>query len=356
MIDIERKIDAFARLGKFMKLFAVKHPPEAKNDPLYEKHGERMEEAIARAYHFNGWFTEENVRHAMGSIGDALTQDKLRQWLSSYTINESKAPKKVGIVMAGNVPMVGFHDMLCVLMSGNICIGKLSSDDKLLLPRIAEVLADIEPLFKDRIAFTEGIFRDIDAVIATGSNNTARYFEHYFGKYPHIIRKNRNSVAVLDGSETEEELYALGKDIFQYFGLGCRNVAKIFIPEHFDLDRLFGAIFPYSEVVNNKKYGNNYDYNKTLYLLKGGENLLENGFLLLKEDVGLSSPVATLFYERYRDEEGLKERLRADLPNIQCIVSKRELGPGTVAFGKAQSPELWDYADRVDTIQFLLSL
>lgn len=355
-MDIERKIEAFARLGKFMILFGVKHPPETKNNLLYEEHGEKIEEAITKAFHLNGWFTEENVRHAMSSIGDSLTRGKLEQWLGNYKIDENKEPKQVGLVMAGNVPMVGFHDMLCVLLSGNISVGKLSSDDRLLLPRIAEVLIDIEPGFKDRLLFTEGIFKDIDAVIATGSNNTARYFEHYFGKYPHIIRKNRNSVAVLDGNETEEELYALGKDIFQYFGLGCRNVSKIFIPESFDLDRLFGAILPYSDVVNNKKYGNNYDYNKTLYLLKGGENLLENGFLLLKEDMGLSSPVATLFYERYSDEEGLKERLRADLPNIQCIVSRLDLGPGTVAFGKAQSPELWDYADRVDTMKFLLSL
>ena len=356
MMDIGRKTEAFAKLGKFMKFFAVKHPPEAKSDPLYEKFGEKVEEAIRVAYHFNGWFTEENVRYAMGSIGDALARDKLDKWISAYSIDEAKEPKRVGVVMAGNVPMVGFHDMLCVLMSGNTFVGKLSSDDKLLLPAVAEVLADIEPGFKDRIIFTFGILKDIDAVIATGSNNTARYFEHYFSKYPNIIRKNRHSVAVLDGSESEEELYELGRDIFQYFGLGCRNVSKIFIPANFDLDRLFGAIYPFRDIVNNKKYGNNYDYNKTLYLLRGAEHLLENGFLVLKEDTGLSSPVATLFYERYNSENELHERLRTDLPDIQCIVSKKELVPGSVPLGKAQSPELWDYADGVDTMKFLLSI
>jgi hypothetical protein len=356
MIDIARRIEAFARLGKFMKLFAVKHPPEAKNDPLYEKYGEKMEEAITLAYQFNGWFTEENVRHAMGAIGDSLAKDKLEKWVGAYSIDDKRPPKRVGVVMAGNVPMVGFHDMLCVLVSGNTFVGKLSSGDKLLLPQVAEVLLQIEPGFRDRVIFSEGILKDIDAVIATGSNNTSRYFEHYFGKYPNIIRKNRSSVAVLDGSETDDELHALGRDIFLYFGLGCRNVSKIFIPATFDLNRLFGAIYAYRDVVNNKKYGNNYDYHKTLFLLKGAESLIENGFLLVKEDMGLTSPVATLFYERYSDEDELRSRLRMNLPNIQCIVSKKELFPGTVAPGQAQTPELWDYADRVDTMKFLLAL
>jgi acyl-CoA reductase-like NAD-dependent aldehyde dehydrogenase len=228
-MDKERRIKAFARLGKFMKAFAGKEKTGAAETQLHEAFGEKMEAVIKASFYHNGWFTEENVRNAFGAQSAALEEEKLRQWLGNYPgLENTRDPKRVGVIMAGNVPMVGFHDMLCVLISGNTFVGKLSSADKLLLPALAEALIAIEPGFGDRIVFTEGQLRSIDAVIATGSNNTARYFEHYFGKYPNIIRKNRNSVAVLDGSETEEEMRALGEDIFRYFGLGCRNVQGVY--------------------------------------------------------------------------------------------------------------------------------
>jgi hypothetical protein len=356
MMDIERRINAFVRLGGLAKMFA--NPAEAKrDDELYDRFSEKMEAAIRLSFFQNGWFTETNIRSAFDGIAAYLDEQSLREWTQRYPgLKKEGSPKRVGVIMAGNIPMVGFHDMLCVLLSGNIFLGKLSSDDKLLLPLLAEILVAIEPGFRDRVIFTEGKLAAIDAVIATGSNNSSRYFDYYFGKYPHIIRRNRNSIAVLDGTEMDEELELLGKDIFQYFGLGCRNISKLFIPQDFDLDRLFKAIYSYKHLVDNKKYGNNYDYNKTIYLLNGEKGLLENGFVVLKEDKNISSPVATIFYERYTDEASLLERLKADASAIQCIVSKRNDINNAVGFGMTQCPAPWDYADGVDTMKFLLSI
>ena len=358
MLNIERRIKAFVELGKYLKLFAApSNPVEQAASELYSKLGEKMEAAVRLSFHHNGWFTEANVRSALGALGASLEEPKLRQWLGNYPglREEEGSLKRVGVIMAGNVPAVGFHDMLCVLISGNIFAGKLSGDDRLLLPLIAEALAEIEPAFAGRFSFTQERLPAIDAVIATGSNNSARYFEYYFGKYPHIIRKNRNSIAVLDGTETEDELRRLGHDIFGYYGLGCRSVSKIFVPEGFDLDRLFKAIYEFRWVLENNKYANNYDYNKTVYLLNG-DSLIENGFIMLKEDIGIASPVATLYYEYYKDEEAIRERLRQDAASIQCVVSKRADVKNKVDFGKSQRPELWDYADGVDTLKFLLTL
>lgn len=345
-MNIETRLQAFVKLGKFLESF-IEGSNQKKEmvDPGYY---EEFENLITTVHQKNGWFTPANVRLAVGSLSQMLAENKLREWISKYHL-EDKEPKRVGVITAGNIPLVGFHDMLCVLISGNIFVGKLSSDDKLLFPKVAEILIHIEPGFKNRVIFTERL-EHIDAVIATGSNNTARYFEHYFGKYPHIIRKNRNSVAVISGNESEEELKNLGKDIFMYFGLGCRNVSKLFLPEGYDLDKIFGALYSHKEMVNHNKYGNNYDYNKTVYLLNG-EKILENGFLIMKHDKGIASPVAVLFYEYFKDFSELKKRLLDDSEKIQCIVGS--LGLATATFGKAQSPQLWDYADNVDTMEFL---
>ncbi len=212
----------------------------------------------------------------------------------------------------------------------------------------------MEPEFKNYIEFTEGRLINFDAVIATGSNNTARYFEYYFGKYPHIIRKNRNSVAVLTGNETVEELTALANDIFRYFGLGCRNVSKLYVPENYDFEAYFKAMYSWKEIIHNHKYINNYDYNKAVYLMDSFP-LLDNEFLLLKEDDGFSSPISVVFYEKYSTFEKLNKELELQSENIQCIVSNANL-PNEVSFGKAQTPDLWDYADGVDTVDFLLKL
>ena len=249
---------------------------------------------------------------------------------------------------AGNIPFVGFHDFLCMLISGNNYIGKNASDDTLLLPWIAEELIKIEPKFKERISFVEKL-KDMDAVIATGSNNTARYFEYYFSKYPHIIRKNRNAVAVLTGDEPKEELNLLGEDIFRYFGLGCRNVSKLYVPRGYNFNGFFEAMFSYSQVMQHNKYMNNYDYNRAVFLMRQIP-FLENNFLIIREDASIPSPISVVHYEFYDEAEKLKENLAEHKEQIQCIV-----GRDYIPFGQGQSPALWDYADGVDTMAFLLS-
>jgi len=246
--------------------------------------------------------------------------------------------------------------MLCVLLSGNKFLGKLSSEDKLLLPFLAKILVDIEPGFAEFIDFTDGQLKGMDAVIATGSNNSARYFEHYFGKYPHIIRKNRNSVAVLNGREKKQELAELGKDVFRYFGLGCRNVSKLFVPRNYNFNDFYEAIFEQKEIVNNNKYANNYDYNKTVYLMSNDPGLLDNNFLLLKQDQRYSSPIGVLFYEFYDQITELNARLEKDKDQIQCIVSNDPQVADAIPLGTAQCPGLSDYADGVDTMSFLVGL
>ncbi len=313
-----------------------------------------FEGVFEQAEQQNSWFTRDNLRFAFDTWAASLQEDKVRQWLSAYEGLETTSAKKVLIVMAGNIPLVGFHDLLCVLVAGHKAIVKLSSNDRVLLPFLVEQLKTFAPDWAEAVSFTEERITDYDAVIATGSNNTARYFEYYFGKKPHIIRKNRHSVAILTGKETAEELYALGKDIFQYYGLGCRSVSKLFVPQNYNFDSFFEAIYPYHSIINEQKYANNYDYNKAVYLMSLYQ-LLENGFLMLKEDKGYGSPIATLFYEYYNDTESLKQRLATDTEKIQCVVA-HNFTKGEIAFGETQKPQLWDYADEVDTLHFLLNL
>lgn len=356
-MTIDSRIKAFVELGSFLEQFSspnIKQADNTLNDEFYTI----LNDLIQSVHYHNGWFTEENVRNAIGSIALSLEHDQLTEWLSNYIqpLSDKHTVKNIAVIMAGNIPMVGFHDMLCILLSGNKFTGKLSSDDKLLLPALAKVLITIEPEFANYIEFTEGQLKNIDAVIATGSNNSARYFEYYFGKYPHIIRKNRNSIAVLTGAESTEDLKLLGKDIFQYFGLGCRNVSKVFVPAGYKFDPFYEAIFDYQYVVNNNKYGNNYEYNRTVYLMSSQKSLLDNNFLLLKEDAGYSSPIGVLFYEYYEDIALLNLKLENEKEQIQCVISKALEINNTIPFGKAQSPELNDYADGVDTMRFLIGL
>jgi len=273
--------------------------------------------------------------------------------VSNYKFNEG-SKRSVGIIMAGNIPLVGFHDLVAVILSGNRALVKLSSEDKVLIPKLLEVLVEIDAAFNDYFKLILRL-ENPDAVIATGSNNSARYFEHYFGKYPHIIRKNRTSISVIDGTETEEELCGLAEDIMLYFGLGCRNVSKVYIPMEYDLDHIFKALFPYREYGNHNKFANNYDYNKAIYLLNS-EPLLENGFMLLREAKELNSPVGVLLYERYENMDNIKTLTEERKEELQCVVSKNNIFSNTVPFGQAQRPELWDYADGVDTLAFLSQL
>ncbi len=311
---------------------------------------QKFSTAVIHAQNLNPWFTEKNIKKSLEGLSHLLQKESIDKWLAGYE-EEYSNTKKIGLILAGNLPMVGFHDVLCVLASGNHPTVKLSHQDKLLLPALFDVYNSTFP--DDAFDITWLINRKmegLDAVIATGSNNSSRYFEYYFGKYPHIIRRNRNSVAVLSGKESDEELFKLGEDIFDYFGLGCRNVAKLFVKKDFDLDRFFQSIFEYNPVIQHNKYANNYDYYKALWLMNR-EDLLDNGFLLLRPSEEFSSPVGSLYYERYETEDELLDKLAKHKEEIQCVVSKND-----VAFGNSQKPELWDYADGIDTMEFLLKL
>ncbi len=304
-------------------------------------------DAVARSKAENPWFTEENVLSALQALSYMLRKEGAREWAERYGGLPMKyTGKRVGIVAAGNIPMVAFHDVLCVLVSGHKALVKCSSQDKVLLPALfASLEAALGTAFE--IEWVKATMPQMDAVIATGSNNTSRYFKSYFKDIPHIIRRNRNSVAILEAELTEDELQALGKDIFGYFGLGCRNVSKLYVHSDFDLDRLFRAIYPFRDIIHHHKYANNYDYYKALWLLNR-EELLDNGFLLLRPSEALASPPGVLFYERFSDAASVHKRLDEQREDIQCVLSHRDL-----PFGKSQEPELWQYADGVDTVAFL---
>lgn len=316
-----------------------------------------LSRAIGAAYLQNPWFIPGFVRHSFLSWAEALAGEKIEKWLAMYPGlgAENKKPAVVGLIMAGNIPMVGLHDLLCVLASGNNALVKLSSQDKILMPALTDILQKISTLFVNRVQFTDSPFKDFTAIIATGSNNSSRYFDYYFGKYPHIIRKNRNSVAVLTGNESESELKLLADDVFMYFGLGCRNVSKIYLPAGYDMTELFQGFGKYSYFSDNHKYRNNYDYQKSI-LLVNREHHLDNGFVLVKPDVSFISPISVIHTEEYSSRENLKMQLDMNADKIQCIVASHDAFPGVVPFGMSQHPELWDYADGVDTMRFLLNL
>jgi len=317
---------------------------------------EQLKATINDESHYNAWFTAQNVEHAVKSIGKMLNNEELTIWLNRYNIDYSKESKKVGLILAGNIPMVGFHDVLCVLMTGNRALIKASKQDARLIKYVLDILVKIEPEFQSRYSFVERL-QNFDAIIATGSNNTSRYFEFYFSKVPNIIRKNRNSVAVLTGNETTRQLYQLGHDLFDYFGLGCRNVSKLLVPEGYNFTPFFEAIQPHYDIINHHKYNNNYDYNKSIYLVNKDKHL-DNGFLLVKEDERMVSPLAVLFYEEYKDTAAVEAILERESENIQCIVSTADVKVANqvVGFGESQQPTLWDYADGVDTMDFLTKL
>ncbi|MEO5673988.1 MAG: acyl-CoA reductase [Chitinophagales bacterium] len=320
------------------------------SETLNEEH-EEMLQVIDKAYQHNKWFTPENISLSIQNIRKHfLDEEKLKQWLSKYELSRVKVRKMVGIVMAGNLPLGGFHDFLCVFLSGHKAMIKLSSKDAVLFPFILKKLFKHHDELRHWISISE-IISGMEAAIATGSNNSSRYFQYYFGKYPHIIRKNRNSVAVLDGNETKAELENLGLDIFSYFGLGCRNVSKLFIPENYSFDLFFQSIEKFrNKMEEHHKYKNNYDYNRVL-LLMNHTPFLTNDFLIIKEDERISSPVAVLHYEFYGDEKELNEKLKKSGDSIQCVAGKNFL-----PFGTTQSPQLEDYADGIDTMKFLVEL
>ena len=350
MDRIEKRVEAFAKLGNFLRQFSREGIVKNENIPHNDLFFDGFKHQLKIAEENNTWFTQENSLFAIENWAKALTKENLITWIS--TKNLGKNPKKlVAIIMAGNIPLVGFHDFLSVLIAGHSVLVKQSSNDKHLLPFLAKYLEYIESELKGNITFTEEKLENFDAVIATGSNNTARYFEYYFKDKPSIIRKNRNSVAVITGNETQEELEALSHDIFQYFGLGCRSVSKLFVPKGYRFDAFFKGMYIQKDIIDNQKYINNYDYNKAVYLMSEFD-ILENGFLMIKEDASYASPIATVFYEYYDNLEDLKTKLQSEKEHIQCIVSKGFVAD-EIPFGKTQQPELWEYADGIDTLDFL---
>lgn len=346
------KKSTLTSLGAFFKesLNYYKDAEYQIENKLLEEEVKHAAGLVDTAYTENGWFTKDSVAAVYEAWASSLQADKVEEWLQRYDISVN-GRKKVGVIMAGNLPLVGLHDSLCVLVSGNVLHAKLSSKDKSLMLVVLKVIQKLNGE-ESSIKLVEQL-KDIDYLIATGSDNSARYFDYYFKDKNRIIRKNRTSIAVLNGSETEEELHGLSHDVFQHFGLGCRNVTKIYLPKNYDLDNVFKALFHYQEIGNHNKYANNYDYNKAVYLLSQVD-LIENGFLLMKEDEGIHSPVGVLFYEFYSSMEDIKGMIENRKEELQCVVTNEDLLQ-RVPFGKAQSPELWDYADGIDTIEFLLN-
>ncbi len=353
MTSIQDRINAFVKLGTFLSQFSNKKIEKKDNIEHNELFFDGFLHQIKLAQEHNSWFTKDNILHALESWSKSLTKENLKSFSASL-LNQNNTSKTVAIIMAGNIPLVGFHDFLSVLVAGHSVLVKQSSNDKHLLPFLAKYLEFVDHSFKGNITFTEEKLTNFDAVIATGSDNTARYFEYYFKNKPNIIRKSRNSVAVITGKETHRDFEKLSDDIFQYFGLGCRSVSKLYVPEGYQFDTFFNGMYCKKNIINNAKYANNYDYNKAVYLMSEFD-LLENGFLMIKEDESYASPIATIFYEYYSNEIDLKIKLHQDREKIQCIVAK-DFIENEVAFGQTQHPILTDYADGVNTLEFLSSI
>lgn len=355
-MTLNDRIEAFIILGKFLKQFQEKEQNSSLKN-INDKFYDRFNELINQVNIFNPWFTKEFVRISIANLAAMLTERNLHIWLEKYpklNSNNNKS-KNIGVVLAGNIPMVGFHDILCVLISGNRLIGKLSSKDNKLLVEVSKVLIELQSGFEKLIILEETALKNIDAIIATGSDNSSRYFEYYFNKYPHIIRKNRNSIAILDGNESKEDLENLSDDIFLFFGMGCRNVSKLMLPQNYDIDPFYKAMEKYSSIFEHHKYANNYQYNRTLLLMNNDKHY-DNGFLLLKEDKNIASPLSVIHYETYSDIKLVEKQLKAQEEKIQCIVSNIKINNNIVPLGKTQMPELWDYADNIDTLDFLSTL
>ncbi|OVE56338.1 acyl-CoA reductase [Chryseobacterium mucoviscidosis] len=341
-MNTENQVLGLTRLSQYIKDFLNK------NQEDYNDNDSDFELLLKRSEIENPWFTIENQKFALKQWTDLLTEENIADWLKEYKI--SKTTKRVGLILAGNIPLVGFHDVISVVLSNHIPVIKLSSKDKYMIPFLLKKWNEFS---EGNVSF-EFVERleNFDAVIATGSNNTARYLEYYFKNHLNIIRKNRTSIAVLKGDETEEELKLLAEDIFRYFGLGCRNVTRLFIPQDFVIDRLFESFLDFQEIINHNKYANNYDYNRAVYLLNQ-DKFWDNNFVMLKEDEKLFSPLSVINFSRYSSLDEVKSFIAENEENIQCVVAKDELGLDSTKLGEAQNPGLNTYADNVDTMKFL---
>lgn len=339
-MTLAERIDALVRLGDFI----IYNPAE-------------LDAVVRTTEQYNRWLTEANSRRALNNFAiHFLRREALEAWVAGYpALQEEHPSRRVGLVLAGNIPAVGFHDVLCTFVAGHQALIKYSDKDRFLIPFLLERLADQDARTKVYFERVERL-RDFDAVIATGSNNSALYFKQYFEHYPHIIRQNRNAVAVLTGEETPEQLCALSEDIFAYFGLGCRSVSKLYVPEGYNFTSLLEILDEDKAMMQHNKYKNNYDYNRSIYLLNRTPHLA-NDCIMLLEDPSLLSRIAALHYEQYPNRTTLEERLSTQRAQIQCIVGAEAIGKHKVVpFGNSQAPHLQDYADGVDTMAFLLSV
>lgn len=344
--NLKERIKSFHDLGiLFQENFSNK---KIKTFPKWDL---ILNQKLEQANLYNSWFTPSNLKLSLKNWGNILKKKILENWLSNYKF-KTRNDKTIAIIMAGNIPIVGFHDLVCSMLLNFKCLIKLSSDDKILIPFIVDFLEFRNPNFKSRITFQVNALKNFDAVIATGSDISHKYFEFYFKNYPNLLRKTRHSIAVLDGHETEKDLSLLSNDIFNYFGLGCRSVSKVFIPEGYNLDLIFNACYKHKNVINHDKYVNNFDYNKAVYLMNQ-EKFIENGFIILKEDSKLGSPVGCLYYQYYNDIKDVYKIIKKDREKIQCVVIDDK---NNVAFGSTQCPKLDDYADNIDTVDFLLKI
>ena len=336
-MNLEKRLNALIALGKSFANIS----------------SEEFDGLCMRARNENNWFTRINIEKAFAAWANELTEDNLKYWTKNHELNPVSS-KKIGLILAGNLPLVGLHDVITVLVSGHIACIKYSSQDKTLMTWVIQKLIETEPDMAEQIEIREQI-KAIDAVIATGSDNSARYFNYYFSKMPHVIRQNRVSAAIIKGDESQKELNKLGDDIFQYFGLGCRNIAKLFVPEDYNFIPFIEAQIDNESLLEHHKFRNNYDYNKSIYLVNK-EPHLDSGFFLIRESEDMVSPISVLFYETYKSEAELALRLSAVSEKIQCTVSNNEWYSGSFDFGQAQCPALWDYADGVDTLEWLDNL
>lgn len=341
-MTVKQRIEAFVQVGNFIERHYANSPLEDEKQ-LHEG----LNKVIELAHAYNNWFIPEFIESSLLSISKLVHTDSLSHFANDVTATPTKT---VAVICAGNIPMVCFHDILCVLLSGHTLLLKLSDDDKILPPFFLKLLVHYEPLFESSILFSPAKLANFDAVIATGSNNTASHFHYYFSKYPNIIRKNRTSVAVLKGNETIEDLKNLGKDIFQYFGLGCRSVNKLLVPNNYSFNQFFESIIDFGFVVNNKKYGNNYDYHRAIYLLESLP-FLDNNFVMLRESTDLHSPVGVIYFQYYGNASEIESYLKENEHQIQCIV-----GDGYVPFGYSQQPVITEFADKINTLDFLVNL
>lgn len=341
-MNIENQVLGLTKLSDYINGFLIR------NQRDYNQNDFDFEQLLEKSKIENQWFTIENQKFALKHWADLLTEENINSWIREYPL--SKISKRVGLILAGNIPLVGFHDVISVVLSNHIPVIKLSSKDRYMIPFLLKKWNEFSE-GNVRFEFVEKL-ENFDAVIATGSNNTARYLEYYFKNHLNIIRKNRTSVAVLKGDETEEELQLLAQDIFRYFGLGCRNVTRLLIPQDFVIDRLFESFIGFQDIINHNKYANNYDYNRAVYLLNQ-DKFWDNNFVMMKEDEKLFSPLSVINFSRYSSLDEVKNFINENEENIQCVVAKEELGLNSIKFGETQNPGLDTYADNVDTMKFL---